>query len=771
MANGKIINYVGPRANTALGDGSPADNDHAGFGGYSIGPDTQKFCTTCETTGIFEHIQDYFVAQNPDIVLLSVGVNDFFDGPSHPANYTTTAPQRYQDLVNKILQLKPSVTLVLGTIEPVKWDNNFGGNTDNLGVLNAKIKQIADASTTDKIFFADIRNQFLPTWGPADYFDDIHLSQQGADKAATIWYNTLLPILQPSPNVAVTSVAVSPTTASVAIGGNTQITGTVAPSNATNKTVSWSSSNTAVATVNSTGLVTGVAGGSANITVTTQDGSKTAVSAITVTTSNAGILIPAKIEAENYTSMNGIQTETTTDIGGGLNIGYVDNNDWVDYLINVPTAGTYIVDLRVATTIANSQLQVRSGTTVLATVNIPNTGGWQNFQTVSTNVSLSAGTQTIRLFCSVQNWNLNWLEFKNSTTTIAVTSVAVSPTTASVAIGGTSQLTATISPSNATNKAVTWSSSNTAVATVNTTGLVTGITVGSATITVTTQNGNKVATATINVTAAPGTTTNLLGTNPSFESQTGTSYANGAYNGITGWALNNTAYNSISVTAGSAQNGNNKLGLVFGGRASTLPANYASITAGQTYTLSMAIAKVSNTNTAVQSPIFFRIDWFNSSNVLISSTNRGNILGGGTSAWAIFSVTGTAPANATKASCYLELVNTSYPNNDVASFNVDNVKLNAGSTATRIASEQPNNNEPGVSLTVYPMPTTGDFTVEFNGFSKPDLMIVDISGRIIFTKKEITESKFRVKNTFNKGVYTVLIQDEFNRQSKKIIIE
>lgn len=54
MTAGYVIDYVGPRSNCADGDGIPGDNDHAGFGGYSIGPDIQTFCSGCETTGIFE---------------------------------------------------------------------------------------------------------------------------------------------------------------------------------------------------------------------------------------------------------------------------------------------------------------------------------------------------------------------------------------------------------------------------------------------------------------------------------------------------------------------------------------------------------------------------------------------------------------------------------------------------------------------------------------------------------------------------------------------
>lgn len=80
-----------------------------------------------------------------------------------------------------------------------------------------------------------------------------------------------------------TSVSVSPSTASIEAGETVQLTETVLPSNATDKSVTWSSSNTSVATVNSSGLVTGVSAGSATITVTTVDGSKTATCAVTVT--------------------------------------------------------------------------------------------------------------------------------------------------------------------------------------------------------------------------------------------------------------------------------------------------------------------------------------------------------------------------------------------------------------------------------------------------------------------------------------------------------
>lgn len=83
---------------------------------------------------------------------------------------------------------------------------------------------------------------------------------------------------------------------------------------------------------------------------------------------------------------------------------------------------------------------------------------------------------------------------------IAVTGVTVTPATASIAVGSTQQLNATVEPSNATNQAVTYTSSDEAVATVNASGLVTAVGAGTATITATTADGSFTATSVITVT-------------------------------------------------------------------------------------------------------------------------------------------------------------------------------------------------------------------------------------------------------------------------------
>jgi hypothetical protein len=83
-------------------------------------------------------------------------------------------------------------------------------------------------------------------------------------------------------DVAVTGVTLNKSSLPLVVGGSSTLTATVAPSNATNKAVTWSSTNASIASVNN-GTVTAVAAGSATITVNTVDGGKTATCSVTVT--------------------------------------------------------------------------------------------------------------------------------------------------------------------------------------------------------------------------------------------------------------------------------------------------------------------------------------------------------------------------------------------------------------------------------------------------------------------------------------------------------
>ncbi|MDI7682395.1 Ig-like domain-containing protein [Cronobacter sakazakii] len=92
-------------------------------------------------------------------------------------------------------------------------------------------------------------------------------------------------VIDTDDTVAVTGVTVTPATASLAVGVTRQLTGTVLPSDATDKSGTWTTSDATKATVSSTGLVTGVAAGTSTITFKSNDGNFTATCAVTVTAS------------------------------------------------------------------------------------------------------------------------------------------------------------------------------------------------------------------------------------------------------------------------------------------------------------------------------------------------------------------------------------------------------------------------------------------------------------------------------------------------------
>jgi hypothetical protein len=125
----------------------------------------------------------------------------------------------------------------------------------------------------------------------------------------------------------------------------------------------------------------------------------------------SSIAIPGTVQAESYAAMSGIQTETTTDTGGGLNVGWIDANDWMDYNVNVSTTGSYTVQFRVASATSGGQLQLKKGSTTLCTITVPGTGGWQTWTTISATASLSAGAQTLRLTTTTGGFNVNWVQF------------------------------------------------------------------------------------------------------------------------------------------------------------------------------------------------------------------------------------------------------------------------------------------------------------------------------------------------------------------------
>lgn len=334
-------------------------------------------------------------------------------------------------------------------------------------------------------------------------------------------------------SVAVTSVSLNKTSASIGVGGTEQLIATVKPDDATSTTVTWTTSNSSVATVSSSGLVTGRASGTA--TITASCGGKQATCTVTIVAPDPLTGVSLDITSATLTSGDTITLTPTASPSTAGNVTYT----WTSSNTSVATVnssgkvtavgnGTATItctghgynstasatcSITVAT-IQKYNLRVVCSNVSSATVTISGYGSGTGSYTVSAvagtvlNYTISAqgyqtrtGSETVST-----NWDPDLYTVSLGLTPIAVTDVTVEPSTLTLYVNDTSTLSVTITPTDALNKTITWSSSNTDIATVNNSGKVTASGTGTAIITATSNNG---ISDTCNVTVRQPQTTNL----------------------------------------------------------------------------------------------------------------------------------------------------------------------------------------------------------------------------------------------------------------------
>lgn len=300
--------------------------------------------------------------------------------------------------------------------------------------------------------------------------------------------------------VMVNSISLNTTNKELEKGKTLQLSATVLPTNADKRTVSWSSSNKSVATVSSSGLVTAKGAGTATITATAADGSGVSSSA-TITVPTPSLLpaftIPSGVTV-NFSNTEEYPWDINNNILSPTNFNIDGSNSYFTVTITSENPIILSFDWKVSSEEDYDFLYytVDNGTET-------NISGSTSYETKTLNIS--SGTHKIKFGYrkdSSENGNddIGWIKNIVIKNNIRVSSITLNSTSVSLSPSDTYQLSASVYPNNATNKTVNWTTSDSNVATVSSTGLVTAKSTGTANITVATTDGSGVSsTATVYV--------------------------------------------------------------------------------------------------------------------------------------------------------------------------------------------------------------------------------------------------------------------------------
>lgn len=340
--------------------------------------------------------------------------------------------------------------------------------------------------------------------------------------------------------------------------------------------------------------------------------------------------VPGTVQAEDYdtggqgvaynvTSVNGnansyradgVDLDNTSDTGGGYNLGWTGAGQWFRYTVDVATAGTYTLDLRVAAPSAVPgalHLSDASGTNLTGAVDLPATGDWQTWGTATTHVTLPAGRQTLTLNQDSGGWNINNFSFAagNGSPSATLTASPGSLTFADQAVNTTSAAqTVTVTNSGTGTASLTgvtaggdFAQTDTcgttlaagANCTVSVTFSPTAVGTRTGTLTLTGNQSNSPTTVALSGTGTDITGTNLAAGKPTSESSHTDVYpSSNVTDGNQGsyWeSANNTFPQWVQVDLGSARSASRvvlQLPVGWGARTQTL--TLAGSTDGTTFT-------------------------------------------------------------------------------------------------------------------------------------------------------------------------------------------
>ncbi|MBQ9358484.1 MAG: Ig-like domain-containing protein [Abditibacteriota bacterium] len=316
----------------------------------------------------------------------------------------------------------------------------FRVNVDYAASDSVSVRFKYDTSAEDGVYY-------IPVCNDASYCSSgSYVSKDGSEwkDTLTLWsskYAVCIKMYCLVP-VPVTGISLNASSVTLGTGKTYSLKATLKPSNATNKSVVWSSGNTAAATVSSSGVVTGKAAGTAVITAKTSDGGYTATCKVTVQQSVTGVTL-------NYHSIMPDVGDTRT-----------------------------LVATVLPSDAANKQLVWSSSNTSVATISPAG---------VVTAIAAGSCNVTVK---TVDGGFTDTCDVTVIDPVVAVTGVGLNTDFIKLEKGDTATLTAMVKPSNASDKTVTWRTDDKSIATVSSSGVVTAVGPGTTKVRVKTRDGS-----------------------------------------------------------------------------------------------------------------------------------------------------------------------------------------------------------------------------------------------------------------------------------------
>lgn len=281
----------------------------------------------------------------------------------------------------------------------------------------------------------------------------------------------------------------------IQIGTSAQLQYAIIPVNASNRSLIWKSSDPSIIEIDDNGKAIAKSIGTATVTAKTADGGfEDSIKVIVV--ENKIEVTNIVIEAESYKRTGAEEGPDSGNHNGvgrtNSGINWVNRGDWVEYDINIPFSGSYMITYRISTPSDNAEIQFNIQEEVVSKDAVPNNGNWDNYGDLHAKnaVFLEKGTQTIKIRASGSNtwqWNMESFVLTGEFEDVSVTEIKVEKTSIVIAKNTAHVIDYNLVPVNTTGVNIQWISLDTNIATVDN-GIITGVNPGKTTVKATILN-------------------------------------------------------------------------------------------------------------------------------------------------------------------------------------------------------------------------------------------------------------------------------------------